>query len=225
MTIKAAIFDWDGTVVDSVEHIVDCLHHASGTIGFPQLERPTYRNIIGLGLVEALRELYPDITSEQMAAMREAYSGHFMATSANHQRVFEGMTEILEGLHLNQRHCAVATGKSRRGLDLALKASQLAPWFHVTRCADETRSKPDPAMLMEILHHFRLEPHEAVMIGDTSYDMQMAASIGMPAIGVTWGVHTPDTLALHSPQAIVSDVAELQQLLGRSTALELADTP
>lgn len=213
MTIKAAIFDWDGTVVDSVEHIVDCLLHASTSIGFPGLERPVYRNIIGLGLVEALRALYPDITPGQMTEMRTAYSSHFMTTSANHQRVFQGMTDILEELHRRQRHCAIATGKSRRGLDLALNASQLAPWFHVSRCADETRSKPDPAMLVEILEHFRLEPHEAVMIGDTSYDMQMAASIGMPAIGVTWGVHTPDTLALHNPRAIVSEVAELHQLL------------
>src|SRR5690554_422911 len=213
MTIKAVIFDWDGTVVDSVEHIVYCLHHASLTIGFPALERPAYRDIIGLGLVEALRQLYPDITQPQMTVMRDAYSSYFMATSANHQRVFAGMTDILEDLHVSQRHCAVATGKSRRGLDLALQASQLSPWFHFTRCADECRSKPDPTMLREILTHLKLEPHEAVMIGDTRYDMQMAANIGMPAIGVTWGVHPTETLAQHNPQAIVSDMSELRQLL------------
>lgn len=213
MTIKAAIFDWDGTVVDSVEHITDCLHHASTATGFDPLERDAYRNIIGLGLVEALKRLYPDISTAQMAAMREAYSSHFMATSASHQRVFPGMTNILQSLHQSNRHCAVATGKSRRGLNLALQASQLEPWFHITRCADETRSKPDPAMLLEILQHLELEPGDAIMIGDTTYDMAMAEAIGMPAIGVTWGVHPAELLAAHKPVAIVSDINELQQLL------------
>lgn len=213
MTIKAVIFDWDGTVVDSVEHIVDCLQHASTAIGFPPLERATYRNIIGLGLTEALRGLYPQINDQQMAAMRDAYSSHFMATSASHQRVFQGIPEILAHQHQRGRHCAVATGKSRRGLNLALEASQMSEWFHITRCADETRSKPDPAMLLEILTQLNLEPEQAVMIGDTSYDMQMAANIGMPAIGVTWGVHDPEVLAAHKPQAVVSEVRELHRLL------------
>ena len=210
---KVAIFDWDGTVVDSVEHITDCLHHAATTIGFPALDRAAYRNIIGLGLVEALKQLYPGITAEQMGSMRKAYSRHFMATSAANQRVFPGITGILETLHGSKRHCAIATGKSRRGLDLALQASGLAHWFHLSRCADETRSKPDPAMLLEILAHFQIEPDEAVMIGDTVYDLAMAESIGMPAIGVTWGVHESEALAAHKPIAITGDMAELQALL------------
>lgn len=212
-SVKAAIFDWDGTVVDSVEHITDCLHHASTSIGFPALEREAYRDIIGLGLVEALRRLYPGISKDEMAAMRDAYSTHFMATSAANQRVFPGMTEIFQDLHSSGRHCAVATGKSRRGLNLALTASQLEPWFHVTRCADETRSKPDPTMLMEILTHLQLEPADAIMIGDTSYDLQMAHAIGMPAIGVRWGVHSDNVMAPFKPVAIVSTVDELSELL------------
>jgi phosphoglycolate phosphatase len=212
-SVKAAIFDWDGTVVDSVEHITDCLHHASTSIGFPALEREAYRDIIGLGLMEALRRLYPGISKDEMAAMRDAYSTHFMATSASNQRVFPGMTEILQDLHSSGRHCAVATGKSRRGLNLALTASQLEPWFHVTRCADETRSKPDPTMLMEILTHLQLEPADAIMIGDTSYDLQMAHAIGMPAIGVRWGVHSDHVMAPFKPLAIVSTVDELSELL------------
>lgn len=216
MTIKAAIFDWDGTVVDSIEHISTCLHHAATSIGYPALERDAYSNIIGLGLVEALRSLYPTITSDDMVAMRDAYSCHFMATAASAQKVFPGMTDILQDLHSSGRHCAVATGKSRRGLDRALAHSQLGDWFHVTRCADETRSKPDPSMLVEILAHLQLDPSDAVMIGDTSYDLEMAANIGMPAIGVPWGAHHPDTLAQHKPIAIVSDVAELRELLRRT---------
>lgn len=213
MSIKVAIFDWDGTVVDSIEHISSCLHHAATSIGYPALERDVYSNIIGLGLVEALKSLYPDISNDDMLAMRDAYSTHFMATAATSQKVFPGITDILQDLHGSGRHCAVATGKSRRGLDRALEHSRLGDWFHVTRCADETRSKPDPAMLAEILAHLELEPSEAVMIGDTSYDLEMAANIGMPSIGVPWGAHHRDILARHKPIAIVSSVAELRDLL------------
>ncbi|MDP3517384.1 MAG: HAD-IA family hydrolase [Pseudohongiella sp.] len=215
MSIKAAIFDWDGTVVDSVEHITDCLHHAAASTGFPTLERAAYRNIIGLGIVEALRRLYPGLTDLDTVRMREAYSSHFMATSASNQRIFPGMTDILRELHATDRRCAVATGKSRRGLDQALTSSQLAPWFHITRCADETRSKPDPRMLIEILEHLELEPADAVMIGDTSYDLQMAQAIGMPSIGVRWGVHGDEVLSLFKPIAIVSTSDELRELLIR----------
>lgn len=213
MNIKAAIFDWDGTVVDSVEHIADCLHFAATSAGLPALERSAYRNIIGLGLMEALRRLYPGLNDEETVRMREAYSTQFMATSASNQRIFPGITDILQDLHAADRRCAVATGKSRRGLDSALAASNLAPWFHVTRCADETRSKPDPRMLIEILEHFELEPADAVMIGDTSYDLQMAQAIGMPSIGVRWGVHGDDVLAMFKPVAIVDTVSELRILL------------
>lgn len=213
MNIKAAIFDWDGTVVDSVEHIADCLLHAATSTGLPALERSAYRDIIGLGLMEALRRLYPGLNDDETVRMREAYSTYFMATSASNQRIFPGITDILEDLHAADRRCAVATGKSRRGLDRALESSNLTPWFHLTRCADETRSKPDPRMLIEILEHFELEPSEAVMIGDTSYDLQMAQAIGMPSIGVRWGVHSDDVLAMFKPVAIVDTVSELRILL------------
>lgn len=212
MDIKAAIFDWDGTVVDSVEHITDCLHHAAVSTGYPALERAVYRNIIGLGLMEALRQLYPKAKPLDVMHMREAYSEHFLSTAASHQRIFPGMTGLLQELHTSGLHCAVATGKSRRGLEHALTASQLSPWFHVTRCADETRSKPDPRMLLEILEHLRLEPSQAVMIGDTSYDLQMAQAIGMPAIGVRWGVHPEQVLAQFKPIALVNTAEELQAL-------------
>jgi phosphoglycolate phosphatase len=213
MSIKAAIFDWDGTVVDSVEHIADCLLHAAVSTGSPALERAAYRDIIGLGIVEALRRLYPGLNAEDTERMREAYSAHFMATSADNQRIFPGIPEILQNLHNSGRRCAVATGKSRRGLNTALESSKLAPWFHITRCADETRSKPDPRMLIEILEHFELEPADAVMIGDTSYDLQMAQAIGMPSIGVRWGVHSDEVLSQFNPVAIVDNASELAALL------------
>jgi phosphoglycolate phosphatase len=107
----------------------------------------------------------------------------------------------------------VATGKSRRGLDAALASSGLLPHFDITRCADETRSKPDPAMLLEILAFYDLAPEQAVMIGDTTYDMEMAQRIGMPAIGVRWGVHDHERLSQFGPVAIVDTVPQLQQVL------------
>ncbi|MDF1624081.1 HAD family hydrolase [Pseudohongiella nitratireducens] len=211
--LKVAIFDWDGTVVDSVEHITDCLHFAATHIGLPALAREQYRNIIGLGLVEALRSLYPQITQDQMQSMRNAYSKHFMATSASHQRAFHGIPDLLQTLKDAGIYCAVATGKSRKGLNLALESSRLSGHFDLTRCADETRSKPDPAMLNEILTELDLPPCAAIMIGDTSYDLEMAQRIDMPAIGVKWGVHPPETLSAFSPIAIVDSASELAQTL------------
>ena len=215
MSFKAVIFDWDGTVVDSVEHIADCLQHAAIVTGYPELSRAEYRNIIGLGIIEALRRLYPDANDLDVGAMRKAYSDHFFATGASNQKIFPGMQPLIQDLGAAGRTCAVATGKSRHGLDHALNASGLISLFSVTRCADETRSKPDPLMLAEILEHLQLKPEEAVMIGDTSYDLQMARNIGMPAIGVRWGVHPEDVLSACKPLALVDNAESLRNLLLR----------
>lgn len=209
MTYKAVIFDWDGTLVDSAHHIADSLLHAATQAGLPARDPDEYRNIIGLGMIEALNTLYPGISRATMAKLRDAYSNHFMATAAQANRLFEGIQPLLDALEGRDTVRAVATGKSRRGLQRALDCCGLNDAFHVTRCADETRSKPDPAMLREILAFCGLQPHEAVMIGDTSYDMEMARRLGMPAIGVTWGVHDANRLGAHEPLAIVEAVPEL----------------
>lgn len=214
MQVKVVIFDWDGTLVDSVEHIADSLHQAATELGYPALEREAYRDIIGLGMVEALEALYPGISREQMSAIREGYARYFFAKVTTPQNVFAGMAEVLADLRAGGRGCAVATGKSRRGLDGALVSSGLGPHFDLTRCADETRSKPDPAMLYEIIRHYGIQPAEAVMIGDTRYDMDMAQRIGMPAIGVEWGVHKRDVLGRYQPHAVVDTVADLREVLG-----------
>lgn len=213
MSYKAVIFDWDGTLVDSAHHIADSLLHAATQSGLPPREPDEYRNIIGLGIIEALDTLYPGISHATMVKLRDAYSHHFMATADQANRLFDGMQPLLDALGSGETIRAVATGKSRRGLQRALDSCQLAETFHVTRCADETRSKPDPAMLREILAFCGLQPHEAVMIGDTSYDMEMARRLGMPAIGVTWGVHDADRLGAHEPLTIVEAVPELHEHL------------
>lgn len=214
MDVKVVIFDWDGTLVDSVEHIADSLHQAATELGYPALEREAYRDIIGLGMVEALEKLYPGISREQMNTIREGYGRYFFSKVTTPQNVFDGMAEVVADIRAGGRGCSVATGKSRKGLEGALVSSGLGPHFEITRCADETRSKPHPAMLEEILAFYGIKPTEAVMIGDTRYDLEMAQRIGMPSIGVEWGVHKRDVLGHYAPHAIVDSVPDLREVLG-----------
>lgn len=215
MHMKVAIFDWDGTVVDSIEHIASSLHQAAADLGFPTLEKAAYRNIIGLGMVDALKALYPGVEDPDIEAIRQAYSRYFFAKEATPQQIFAGMEPLISELRDAGIGRAVATGKSRRGLDAALHSSGLREHFDVTRCADETRSKPDPRMLEEILAFYQLSPKDAVMIGDTTYDLEMAQRLGMPSIGVRWGVHDDALLSRYSPVALVSTTRELQDVLAR----------
>jgi len=214
MDVKVVIFDWDGTLVDSVDHIADSLHQAATELGYPALEREAYRDIIGLGMVEALERLYPGLSREEMTTIREGYANYFFRKVTTPQNIFEGMADVVADLRGAGRGCSVATGKSRRGLEPALVSSGLGAHFDITRCADETRSKPDPRMLEEILLFYGIEPSEAVMIGDTRYDLEMAQRIGMPSIGVEWGVHKRDVLGDYAPHAIVDSVPDLRRVLG-----------
>lgn len=187
MNVDIVIFDWDGTLIDSVDHIADSLHQVATELGYPELEREAYRDIIGLGMIEALERLYPGLSREEVVRIREGYAGYFFKKMTTPQNVFDGMADVLADLRGSGRSCSVATGKSRRGLEGALVSSGLGGHFDITRCADETRSKPDPLMLEEILDFYGCRPERAVMIGDTRYDLDMARRIGMPAIGVEWG--------------------------------------
>lgn len=214
MDVKAVIFDWDGTLVDSVDHIAESLHQAATDLGYPALEREAYRDIIGLGMVEALERLYPGLGRDEITSIREGYANYFFRKITTPQNLFEGMADVVLDLQSSGRGCSVATGKSRKGLEPALVSSGLGSHFDITRCADETRSKPDPRMLEEILLFYGLKPAEAVMIGDTRYDLEMAQRIGMPAIGVEWGVHKRDVLGGYAPHAIVDTVADLRDVLG-----------
>ncbi|MEE2764105.1 MAG: HAD-IA family hydrolase [Pseudomonadota bacterium] len=214
MKVKVVIFDWDGTLVDSVEHIAESLHQAATELGFPAREREAYRDIIGLGMVEALEKLYPGISRDEMNRIREGYGRYFFKKVTTPQNVFAGMADVVADIRGSGRGCSVATGKSRRGLDLALVSSGLGEHFGITRCADETRSKPDPTMLEEIVRFYGIDPSEAVMIGDTRYDLDMAQRLGMPSIGVEWGVHKRDVLGEYAPHAIVDTVSDLRRVLG-----------
>lgn len=213
MKYQAVIFDWDGTLVDSVDHIARSLQLAAAELNYPQRSLEQCRHIVGLGMVEALNLLYPGIKEGDMQALRKAYGVHFFARETLPENVFTGATGMLDGLLGAGQRLAVATGKSRPGLDKGLHSSGLGPYFELTRCADETASKPDPTMLREILTVWQLAPEQVIMVGDTSFDLEMAHRIGMPSVGVTWGGHQRESLKQWQPVAVVDEMQQLKRVL------------
>ena len=213
MTYRKVIFDWDGTLVDSVDHIAGSLQKAARDLDFPKRSLEELRHIVGLGMQEALARLYPGITPEEIQQLRKTYAGYFFSQETTPESLFPGVNELVGELASGDRRLAVATGKSRPGFDRGLASSGLGQYFQHTRCADETASKPDPRMLSELLEVSGIKPSEAIMIGDTIYDLEMASRIGMPAIGVTWGVHDADALKVWRPIEIVERVQDLHDIL------------
>ncbi|MFI2809841.1 MULTISPECIES: HAD family hydrolase [Microbulbifer] len=203
------ILDWDGTVCNSAERIVLCMQRAAERAGLPVLAPEAIGNIIGLGLPEALAALFPEADSGQRQQMREFYSEEWLAARGEPLPLFDGVLPTLDRLLGSGHHLAVATGKSRRGLDRELGERGLHDLFRSSRCADETASKPDPRMLQEILQETGCRAEEAVMVGDTVYDLEMAAALQMPSIGVSYGVHEPERLQAWKPRAIIDHFSEL----------------
>jgi len=212
--LKAIIFDWDGTLVDSVQRIADCLLAAALDCDLPARAAAQYTDIIGLGMYEAIDRLYPGLSPDQVACYRDAYAVHFVHQDKAPSAFFSAVPAVLARLRGKGLKLAIATGKSRRGLDRSLRGLEAAHWFDASRCADETASKPDPKMLFELCSELGCSPSEAVMVGDTEYDLEMARNAGMPSIGVNYGVHAPERLALHLPRAVISDIAELEEFMG-----------
>ena len=208
--VKLVIFDWDGTLFDSVGQIVASLQFAAQQFNQPLTDADA-KSIIGLGLPEVAQRLFPAVP-ELHADILQAYSEHYVANSVE-DAWFEGVSEMLYALKDQGIKLAVATGKSRKGLDRVLKQTNSLELFHATRAASETRSKPDPLMLAEILAETGVHAHEAIMVGDTSYDLEMALNIVMPSVGVSYGVHTSETLANFNPLSIVNDVSSLHEFL------------
>ena len=208
------IFDWDGTLFDSVSQIVASLQWAAAQHGI-ELCAEAAKNIIGLGLPEAMQVLFPQQVSLQ-PKIQASYSEHYVANSHS-QHWFTGVENLLDKLASQDMLLAVATGKSRVGLDRVLAQTNSVNKFIATRCASETLSKPHPMMLAQLLQHTGVPASRAVMVGDTSYDMEMARNIEMPRIGVSYGVHDAQTLTQYQPLAIVDSIEQLTQelLFGR----------
>lgn len=203
------IFDWDGTISNSAEKIIRCMQQAAVSAGVTPRDDAAIKNIIGLGLPEAIRTLYPSISAEAADAVRDGYSEHFISADVTPSPFFPGAAEAMTQLRDQGHSLAVATGKSRRGLDRVLGRLGMDTFFHDSRCADETASKPNPKMLWELLTAFDLSPTEAVMIGDTEYDMAMAHAIGMPRIAVSFGAHHIDRLKAYQPELCIDNFADI----------------
>ena len=188
------VFDWDGTLMNSEARIVTCMQYAARDASQPVPSEAAARDIIGLGMREAVSSLFPQATEAEVEALIDAYRVHWLGDSVKPEVLFDGAHALITELHAAGLLLAVATGKSRRGLDKAFDESGLRDYFHTSRCADETFSKPHPQMLEEILSDLDTSPERAVVIGDTEYDMQMAANAGVEAVGVAHGVHEVERL-------------------------------
>lgn len=214
MRYALIVFDWDGTLIDSAGAIAECIQEAAREMGFAVPDRERARHVIGLGLHASLRHAVPDLPAERAMEFVACYRRHFLAREDD-MRLFPGIVELLDALRDRGHALAVATGKSRRGLERALDASALRPYFASTRCADESTPKPDPAMLHELLRELSTPPARTLMVGDTSHDLQMASAAGVDALAVSYGAHAEPSLRALEPRACVASVEELRRWLHR----------
>jgi len=212
--LRLVVFDWDGTLVDSAGLIAQCILDAAERAGATPPPLETARHVIGLGLGDALAHCFPGASETTLHSVVEHYKHLFVSRDAGGLiQPFAGARELLADLSGAGHALAVATGKSRAGLDRQFVTTGLGPLFHDSRCADETHPKPHPAMLLELMDAFGAEPSQVLMIGDTSHDRRMAEAAGTPFVGVSFGAHPRD--ALEGPQtlAICDDYPALAQTL------------
>lgn len=203
------IFDWDGTLMDSAAKIVRCFQAAAREVGVPIPADDAVRNIIGLGLREAMDMVLPGTGDATRNLVAESYRRHFLHLDPTEATLFPGVTEGLARLGEAGYRLAIATGKARRGLDRVLRDTATSHYFCSTRCADEAFSKPHPQMLHDILDFTGVSAERAVMIGDTTYDLQMAASAAMGSVAVSYGAHERERLLAHRPLACLDSFAEV----------------
>ena len=205
-------FDWDGTLFDSTAIIARCIQAAVRDVGgtVPSDEQATH--VIGLGLAQALAHAAPDVPRERYPELGARYRHHYMARHDDIS-LFDGVLPMLADLKSRHHLLAVATGKSRQGLDLALSGVELSGIFDASRTADETAGKPDPRMLHELMREFGTDPGRVLMIGDTTHDLQMAVNAGCASVGVSYGAHDAQDLATCNPIFIAHSVSDLRGYL------------
>lgn len=203
------VFDWDGTLIDSAARIISAMQQACDDVGLSPPADDAIKNIIGLGLSESIYALFPDLSAADMKRLSHCYAERFVAADQIPSPLFAGVEEAL--IELKDQNCllAVATGKSRRGLNRVLDALNWQHMFDASRCADETRSKPDPMMLNELVKELGVDKRSTLMVGDTEYDLCMASAAGVTSIGVSYGAHDKQRLLACDPMAIIDQFVEL----------------
>lgn len=214
---KLLIFDWDGTVIDSAARIISSMQKAAQDLSQPALTDEAVRNIIGLGLPEAIRVLIPDVDEAVIPQMRERYGHYYLGVDDTPTELFYGVEQTLSNLKDKGYRLAVATGKSRRGLKRVFEDTGLEYLFETSRCADETTSKPHPHMLEEILQETGLNAADAVMIGDTEFDLEMGVRAGMDTIAVSYGAHHIDRLTAYKPVLVMNEFPDLESWLAQGS--------
>ena len=211
MKYRLIVFDWDGTIIDSAATIAECIRDSARDMSLPVPSAERASHVIGLGLHDSLRMAVPELQAHQYPEFVAHYRRHFLARE-DAMGLFSGMEALLS--ELKQKHLlAIATGKSRRGLDRALAATGIGPYFSASRCADETNPKPHPAMLLELMKETGHSRNQTLMIGDTSHDLEMARAAEVDSLAVTYGAHPEDGLRAFSPTGCVATVRELKAWL------------
>ena len=208
MKYNLFVFDWDGTLMDSEAKIISCMHSSISDMGFESRSNEQISDIIGLGFKEALTVLYPE-QSKLYDKFVEQYRIYFLDENSEPSPLFSHVEQLLELLKKHDYFIAVATGKGRQGLDNVLNETNLKHYFDITRCADETFSKPNPQMINEIMDFVGADANETIMVGDTEYDLNMANNAGCDSIGIAHGVHDVNRLKTCKPIDIFQDIKEL----------------
>jgi len=217
--LKLLVFDWDGTLMDSVGSIVGCTQAVIADLGLGEADETTIRGTVGLGLRETVDKLVPDCDDALYEVVLECYRRHWVATFRDQPLLFPGVRGMLGELAQTGYLLAVATGKSRRGLEHALDQTGLRGHFHASRTADEALSKPHPQMLLDILDQLGVRPRAAVMVGDSIYDLRMAANAGTHGVAVLSGAHGRAELAAEAPRVLLEQIAELPAWLANESGL------
>lgn len=211
MKYPLIVFDWDGTIIDSPRAIVQCIREASREMGLRVPTPEQASHVIGLGLRDSLQLAVPDLPAARYREFVALYRRHFLQREDSMQ-LFSGMEEIL--LEMKENHVlAIATGKSRRGLERALESTGVGGFFTASRCADETEPKPHPAMLLELMAELSMERSQVLMIGDTTHDLEMARAASIDAVAVTYGAHPEQALRKASPLECFPSVDALSKWL------------
>ncbi len=214
------VFDWDGTLVDSIERIVTSLQHASKQAVDADISETQAKDVIGLGLMEAIEKLHPELDTQFQSAKLEnianAYRQHYLYDNPVPAPLFTGVNKLLDNLRDDGYTLAVSTGKSRVGLDQSIAEHKMADYFATTRCAGENKSKPHPEMLHKILDELNFSASQTLMIGDSEHDLKMANNANVQSIGVTHGVHDAITLEKYNPLVCLNNITELSDYLNHN---------